>query len=131
MRRGRGVLGVAMLGLGLAAAQTACQASWKPQPAEGLRTAPGILEFVGENRLATAHGTFHRWSFRRIEIDRERPERSVVEIEIDIASIDTGIEARDEHLRSADFFDVARFPTATIRVENAVADGTAESGHPR
>lgn len=29
-------------------------------------------------------------------------------------TIDTGVEARDEHLRSADFFDVERFPTATF-----------------
>jgi polyisoprenoid-binding protein YceI len=131
MRRERWFLGVAALGLALAAAQTACQATYAPQPAQGVRTAPGILEFVGRNRLATARGTFHRWSFRRIEIDRAQPERSVIEIEVDIASIDTGIEGRDEHLRSADFFDVARFPTATIRVESAVADGTAESGRPR
>jgi polyisoprenoid-binding protein YceI len=128
MLRGRSIF-VAMLGL--AAAQAACQATYAPQPAEGVRTAPGTLEFVGKNRLATAHGTFHRWSFRRVEIDRERPHRSVVEIEVDVASIDTGIEGRDEHLRSADFFDVARFPTATIRVENAVADGTGESGRAR
>jgi polyisoprenoid-binding protein YceI len=129
MRRGHSILGVAVLGL--AAALAACQATYAPQPAEGVRTAPGTLEFVGENRLATARGTFHRWSFRRVEIDRERPERSVIEIEVDVASIDTGIEGRDEHLRSADFFDAERFPTASIRVENAVADGTGESGRAR
>ena len=38
------------------------------------------------------------------------PERSSVEVTIDAASIDTGDEKRDEHLRSADFLDVERFP---------------------
>jgi len=131
MEKRRSILGTGLLVVGLAAANAACQATHAPQPAEGARTAPGSLEFVGRNRLATARGTFHRWGFQRVEIDREHPERSVVEIEVDIASIDTGIEGRDEHLRSADFFDVATFPAATIRVQDAVADGESESGRPR
>ncbi len=40
----------------------------------------------------------------------EIPERSSVEVTIDAASIDTGDPGRDEHLRSADFLDVERFP---------------------
>ena len=38
-----------------------------------------------------------------LEVDTERPERSKVRVAMDAASIDTGQEARDEHLRSADF----------------------------
>jgi polyisoprenoid-binding protein YceI len=38
------------------------------------------------------------------------PERSSVEVTIDAASIDTGDEKRDEHLRSADFLDVEHYP---------------------
>ncbi len=34
-----------------------------------------------------------------------------IDVTIDAASIDTGVTQRDDHLRSADFFDVARFPT--------------------
>jgi polyisoprenoid-binding protein YceI len=33
-----------------------------------------------------------------------------VEATIDASSVDTGVEQRDDHLRSADFFDVAKFP---------------------
>jgi hypothetical protein len=33
-------------------------------------------------------------------------------VEVDVASLETGIERRDNHLRTADFFDVERFPTA-------------------
>jgi polyisoprenoid-binding protein YceI len=47
------------------------------------------------------------------------PEQSRVDVEIDAASIDTKDAGRDEHLRSADFFDVASFPTLTF-VTNGV-----------
>ncbi len=40
--------------------------------------------------------------------------RSSVEVTIDAASIDTGTPERDAHLRSADFFDVERFPALTF-----------------
>ena len=41
------------------------------------------------------------------------PERSLVEVTIQAASIDTDDEERDRHLRSPDFLDVDRFPTIT------------------
>jgi polyisoprenoid-binding protein YceI len=120
-----------MILMALAVMFTACRTTYSTVPTEGERTAPGSIEFVGRNMLATAQGTFHRWSFRRVDVDPQHPERSVVKLEIDIASIDTGIERRDDHLRSADFFDVDRFPTATIMVDSVTADGESESGHPR
>jgi polyisoprenoid-binding protein YceI len=41
----------------------------------------------------------------------DSPESSSVAVSIDAASIDTGVEDRDNHLRSADFLDVESFPT--------------------
>ena len=41
-------------------------------------------------------------------------ERSTVAVTIDMASVTSGDQARDEHLRSADFFDVERHRTATF-----------------
>lgn len=38
-----------------------------------------------------------------------------VEIEIDMRSVDTGVDKFDEHIQAADFLDTARFPTATFR----------------
>lgn len=48
---------------------------------------------------------------------------SQVEVVIDMASVDSGDPARDEHLRSADQFDVTRFPTATFRSTRVGWDG--------
>jgi polyisoprenoid-binding protein YceI len=49
-----------------------------------------------------------------IELDAEHPERSSVSVTIQAASITTRQPDRDAHLRSADFFDVERFPTLTF-----------------
>ena len=45
---------------------------------------------------------------------------------MDVASIDTGVADRDNHLRSADFFDVATFPKLTF-VSRAVEPRTSNS----
>src|SRR5689334_9375914 len=45
----------------------------------------------------------------------ENPLESSVEIEIDAASIDTGVTDRDNHLRSPDFLHVEKWPTLTFR----------------
>ena len=48
-------------------------------------------------------------------VDTAAPRNSSVSAAIDARSISTGSAHRDEHLRSADFFDAARFPTITFR----------------
>ena len=40
--------------------------------------------------------------------------KSTVNITIDVTTVDTGVAARDNDLKSANFFDVAQFPTATF-----------------
>lgn len=51
----------------------------------------------------------------KIWIDREKPAASKVEFTIQAASINTGNEKRDAHLKSADFFDAATYPTITFK----------------
>lgn len=50
-----------------------------------------------------------------LEIDPDAPERSGGEIRVVVASLSTGFEARDQHLRSADFFDAENHPTIVFR----------------
>ena len=47
------------------------------------------------------------------EVDEKDITRSKISVTIDTASINTGVPKRDEHLRSADFFDTAKYPTMT------------------
>jgi polyisoprenoid-binding protein YceI len=49
--------------------------------------------------------------------------KSTVEITIEAASVNTREPQRDEHLRSADFFDVANYPTLTFRSKRVEALG--------
>ncbi|MER7657061.1 YceI family protein [Streptomyces albidoflavus] len=59
--------------------------------------------------LARVHGRFNVFA-GAVRI-AERMEESALHVVIDAASIDTNVPARDEHLRSPDFLDAARFPT--------------------
>jgi len=65
-----------------------------------------------------------------VDYDDKNPAAIRIEAVIDAASINTGEPKRDEHLRSPDFFDVAKFPTITFRSKSArkTADGLAVTG---
>jgi polyisoprenoid-binding protein YceI len=49
-----------------------------------------------------------------IQIDPKSPETSKVELTVKTASVASGNESRDKHLRSADFFDVEKYPVMTF-----------------
>ncbi|MGW7514857.1 YceI family protein [Streptomyces sp. NPDC054796] len=73
--------------------------------------------------ITSVHGRFTRFG-GRIEI-AEDTEKSTVEAAIEAASIDTGNEMRDGHLRSGDFLNVEEYPQITYRstgVDTAGAD---------
>jgi len=72
--------------------------------------------------LGTTHGKFTKFD-GRIEIDREHPENSSVTAHIDVRSLDTGIVKRDNHLRSAEFFAVEKYPAITFKSRSAKQTG--------
>ena len=80
------------------------------------------VEFVARHLMITkVRGRFPEVS-GTITIDEE-PERSHVEVEINVASIDTGNPDRDNHLRSADFFDVDDYPRMSFSSRSVKASG--------
>ena len=62
--------------------------------------------------FSTYRGRFDRTS-GTITLDQEKKTGSA-DVTIDAASISTGVAKLDEHLKSAEFFDVAKFPTITF-----------------
>ena len=72
------------------------------------------IGFAVHQFLGTTHGKFARFS-GKIDLDREHPENSSVIAKIDVRSIDTRIRKRDDHLRSAEFFNVAKFLEITFK----------------
>jgi YceI-like protein len=71
--------------------------------------------------LITVHGEFTRFA-GTLTLDETEPTRSAIGVHIAAASIDTGIPRRDDHLRSADFFDVERYPILAELAHEAEAE---------
>jgi len=72
--------------------------------------------------LGTTHGKFAKFN-GRINVDREHPENSSVTAQIDVRSIDTRIKKRDDHLRSAEFFNVEKSPQITFKSRSVKQTG--------
>jgi polyisoprenoid-binding protein YceI len=63
--------------------------------------------------IAKVRGQFSRWT-GTLEVPGRDFARGSLDVVIDASSIDTGVADRDAHLRSADFFDVERYPEITF-----------------
>ena len=60
--------------------------------------------------ISWIHGRFNQVS-GKFNLDRKEPSKSTFQLTIQVASIDTANEPRDEHLRQGDYFDAKQFPT--------------------
>ena len=86
---------------------------------------PGHTEaaFIGRHFMLTkVRGRFTGVTGTIVVADE--PGESTVEVTIDMASVESGSQARDDHLRSADFFDTARHPIAAFSGRAAHWQGT-------
>jgi polyisoprenoid-binding protein YceI len=72
--------------------------------------------------ISNVKGEFTRLS-GSVTVDPADPAKSSIEVVIDATSISTRDAQRDEHLKSPDFLDVAKFPTITFKSRDVVASG--------
>jgi len=72
--------------------------------------------------LGTTNGKFTQFS-GSIDLDRQHPEHSSVSARIQVSSIDTGIKKRDDHLRSPEFFNVAKYREITFKSRSVKQSG--------
>lgn len=77
--------------------------------------------------ITTVRGSFNITD-GKIVFDPANPAAASVEATLDVASVNTGVADRDNHLRSADFFDAANHPTITFKSTSVKPTGenTAE-----
>jgi polyisoprenoid-binding protein YceI len=68
--------------------------------------------------VTTVRGQFSEYE-GKLHLDGSDPSRSTAEVVIKVASIDTGQEQRDGHLRTGDFFDADTHPEITFRSTSA------------
>lgn len=74
--------------------------------------------------VGTVKGVFTNFE-GTIEFDAKKPEAAKARGTVKVASINTQVEGRDQHLRGADFFDVAKYPEISFETVSARKDGDA------
>jgi polyisoprenoid-binding protein YceI len=112
----RRVLGLLVLAL-LTAAAWAQGSEWQIDPAHTT-----IAFSVRHMSISNVHGRFKKVS-GSATIDDSDITKSSVNVTIDVNSIDTGNEMRDNDLKSANYFDAAQFPTITFKSKSVSKSG--------
>lgn len=90
-------------------APVGAKTAWKLDPTHTIVefSAKHLMITTVKGRITDIEGTIYA--------DEANPQDSSVEVTLNAASIDTRTEQRDNHLRSADFLDVEKFPTIKFR----------------
>ena len=92
--------------------------TWKLDPAHS-----ELSFWVRHLKITKVRGTFE--TFDVTVVTPEDPSKISIEASIDVSSVNTGQEARDNHLRSSDFFLVEQHPHMTFRSTGIQVDGDA------
>ena len=104
----RSTLAIALL-LGAPAVALAQSPAWEADPAH-THIGFGVRHLMVSN----VKGEFTKYKVR-VTGEPKDPARAAIDVTIEAASINTGVADRDKHLRSPDFFDVAKYPTITFK----------------
>lgn len=106
----------------LALAQTA---AWTPDPNHS--EVDFAIRHMG---LTLVHGHFGAVA-GTLHLDPADPEKSSVQVTINVTGVDTGVDTRDDDLRSSNFFDTDHYPTAAFASTSVqkTADGLAVIGN--
>ena len=73
------------------------------------------VSFTIRHIISQVPGSFAKIAGTIVIPDHEKLTQSSVDVTIDVNSVNTNNEKRDDHLRTDQFFDVAKFPTATFK----------------
>lgn len=106
--RSKSLMAAVLLAATLALSTTAQAATWD------IDQAHSSVGFSIRHIFSKVPGFFDKFS-GTIEFDPANPTAASVKVDIDPASINTKNTQRDEHLRSGDFFDVAKFPAMSFQ----------------
>ena len=109
---------VRLLALALSAVTAAAHAAtWEVDPAHS------TVEFsIRHMMISRVRGQFRKFTGTATG-DPANPTAATLTATIEAASLDTGNEKRDAHLKSPDFFDVATYPTITFTSQKVEAAG--------
>jgi polyisoprenoid-binding protein YceI len=75
--------------------------------------------------ISTVRGAFTKVS-GTVQYDASNPSKTSVDATVEAASIDTRVSMRDDDLRSANYFDVAKYPTITFKSKSVEAAGAGK-----
>src|ERR1700676_2164756 len=107
-------LGLAVLAAPLLGAQSS---TWAVDPAHS------EVDFVVRHMgVSNIHGRFGGIKGSIVVNDTDAT-KSTVSVTIDTSTLDTGVSGRDADLKSPNWFDVAKFPTATFTSTSVVVTG--------
>lgn len=74
-----------------------------------------LVQFIGKHLMITTVRGHFKSVRGTLILDEAAPANSSVEVEIDAASLDSGVEYRDNHLKSADFLEAEKYPLITFK----------------
>src|SRR5215831_11472956 len=109
------IFGVLLLSASFTQAQSS---TWIPDKAHS-----GVDFSILHMSLSNVRGHFGNIA-GTIVLNESDITKSTVNVTIDVSTVDTGVAARDNDLKSANFFDVAQFPTASFISTNIAKNGS-------